>query len=288
MITAVMKTFRIQSRIEPFERFCKILSGKINLLFFLCIVGFQNCYYNPVVYSLLNPATDEDDKVGILNFGLILGQTSGKKSFHISGVIRNNSGTAQTNKSFTITSKESNEPGLDESGTTDNSGRFFLNLGLGATKIKVVEESEPLVSFTLNVGPDSNTISVTEVDPPQYQVGGFITYDPNNKPSFFEVIGTSPGNKDTVIGSPSLISISFSENLKSLEYSEFENLVHTNLIPDPPFSFSSITLETKSFYLMPIGINENTNYTLEIKPGFISESGKSLNPYKFEFRVDPL
>lgn len=280
MITAVMKTFGIQSRIEPFERFGKILSGKINLLFFLCIVGFQNCYYNPVVYSLLNPAADEDDKVGILNFGLILGQTSGKKSFHISGVIRNNSGTAQTNKSFTITSKESNEPGLDESGTTDNSGRFFLNLGLGATKIKVVEESEPLVSFTLNVGPDSNTISVTEIDPPQYQVGGFITYDPNNKPSFFEVIGTSPGNNNQNANFSDLI-VSFSEDLETIPD---ETLwLNSNIVVSPSINFLSSSFSAKSFQVMIDGYVGSTNYEILFKDSIKSANGKSISPYKINF-----
>lgn len=275
-----MKTFGIQSRIEPFERFGKILSGKINLLFFLCIVGFQNCYYNPVVYSLLNPAADEDDKVGILNFGLILGQTSGKKSFHISGVIRNNSGTAQTNKSFTITSKESNEPGLDESGTTDNSGRFFLNLGLGATKIKVVEESEPLVSFTLNVGPDSNTISVTEIDPPQYQVGGFITYDPNNKPSFFEVIGTSPGNNNQNANFSDLI-VSFSEDLETIPD---ETLwLNSNIVVSPSINFLSSSFSAKSFQVMIDGYVGSTNYEILFKDSIKSANGKSISPYKINF-----
>ncbi len=284
-----MKVFDSQSCIETFGRLGKTLSGKFNLLFFLFVIGLQNCYYNPFVYSLLNPPEEEEDKVGLINFGLILGLVgSGKKSFHISGVIRDNSGSAQTNKSLAITSKDSNEPGLDEAGTTDNSGRFFLHLGLGATKIEVVDGSEPLVSFTLKVGPDSGAISVSEVDPPQYQISGFIPYDPNNKPSFFEVIGTSPGNNSTVIGPPSLIAVSFSENLKSLEYSEFETLVNANLIPSQPISFSSITLETKSFFLMPIGISENTTYTIEVKSGFVSESGKPVNPFKFTFRVDPL
>lgn len=275
-----MKTFRIQSRIEPFERFGKILSGKINLLFFLCIVGFQNCYYNPVVYSLLNPAADEDDKVGILNFGLILGQTSGKKSFHISGVIRNNSGTAQTNKSFTITSKESNEPGLDESGTTDNSGRFFLNLGLGATKIKVVEESEPLVSFTLNVGPDSGAISVSEVDPPEYQISGFIPYDPNNKPSFFEVIGTSPGNNNQNANFSDLI-VSFSEDLETIPD---ETLwLNSNIVVSPSINFLSSSFSAKSFQVMIDGYVGSTNYEILFKDSIKSANGKSISPYKINF-----
>lgn len=281
-----MKLSRIYNRQADFT-----MKKRKILLFFrkfivsaLFLFSFTHCYYNPFVYSLLNPQVEEDEKAGFLNLGILAILNSGPKTFSISGIVRNDSGIPQSNKSFTIVSSQSTELGLDTGGTTNSTGRFFIRVGLGATKIDVLDGVEPLVSFTLNVS-DGNSIQVTDINPTNYDIGGLASFDPNNQPNFFDVLNTTPVNNSTGAIFSDLI-VSFSRNLETVESGSEASWFSANIVITPSVSLNSSSFSPSGFIVMISGYTGLTDYTVEFKNTIKSEDGNQLTPYTLRFQTN--
>lgn len=252
-------------------------------VFIFPLVLLQNCYYNPFVYDLLNPIIEGDEKAGLFPGELLLALGRQPGSFAISGIIRNGSGTAQTNKAFTIISSESTEEGLDTSGTTDSSGRFFIQIGQGNTTIHVTDAGEDLVTFTLNLN-SSGFVSVNAVDPPEYEIGGLIPYDPNNKPLLFDLTSSTPENDGTAYFSTTTIILNFSDDLPNWEFSELETIVNNNLIVTPStITFGSTAVSGNQLTIMAMVSVFDIQYTMQIGPGIYSVKGTPVTPTTIRF-----
>lgn len=275
-----LKSEQIQKKSFLLSKFTK---GICILLFPL--LSFQNCFFNPIVASFLNSNTEEKQGAGFLEGGLLLGLSGIGSSISLTGVIRNGLGEAQTNKVWTVVSSDSNsaELGLTTSGTTDNTGRFFIIVGTGATTIKVTDLGEDLVTFTLQVG-GFGMLQATNVDPPEYEIGSLIPYDPSNKPVFFELVSTTPENNSTTYGSGPNLVLTFSDPLPAWEFSQLLTIVNNNVIVSPStLTFGSTSIDSNVMTIMTNISAFDTWYTIQIGPGITSATGIPVTPTSFRF-----
>ncbi|TGM16701.1 hypothetical protein EHQ82_16940 [Leptospira selangorensis] len=265
--------------------FSKIAKGIC--IFLIAIICFQNCFFNPVVASLLNPSTEDKQNGGLLQGGLLLGLSGMSFSVSITGVIRNGLGEAQTNKVWTVVASDANNPelGLSTSGTTDNAGRFFITIGQGSTTIKVTDLGEDLVTFTLQVGA-FGMFQATNVDPPEYEIGSLIPLNPSSQPVFFELVSSSPGNNETVTNAPSSFNFTFSEP-PQIPSGNQELWISENIIVNPSISMASLGFDANTMSVMVWGFSaETTTYTVALNPGITSQTGIPLTPRSFTFTCE--
>lgn len=249
-------------------------------IFVIPILLFQNCYLNPFVYDLLNPNIDEENKSGFL-----LGLSGLSSSIYVTGIIRNGSGVAQVNKEYTVVSSDGNVFGVDSSGTTDKSGRFYVSIGQGDTKISVTELGEALVTFTINVsGP---MIQLKTVDPVSYEIESLFMYSPGNKPVSFDLVSTSPANNESYFGFNPNLTLTFSDAIPEWDFSTLSNLVTNNIMVSPAsMSIMSPSLSPPNTIILMTNVSVySTEYTVQIGPGFYSATNVPLTPRSVKFTL---
>ncbi|TGL51405.1 hypothetical protein EHQ59_10925 [Leptospira kemamanensis] len=263
----------------------KPVSAIIKVFFVLLFPLFllQNCYYNPVVYDLLNPIIEGDEKAGLFPGGLLLALGRQPSSFAISGIIRNSAGEVLTDKEFTVTASDSTEAGLDNSGIIDSVGRFYMNIGLGYTTIHVTDLGENIFTFTLNVN-GQGFITVTANDSSEYVVENLVPYDPNNKPLFFDLTSSTPANNGTAYTPGPNIILNFSDTLPNWELSELQSIINNNVIVTPSsITFGSTAVSGNQLTIMAMVSVFDIQYTMEIGPGIYSAKGTPVTPTTIRF-----
>lgn len=277
---------QLKQLIQIFDQFHllkrRILSKGI-CIFLLPFLMFQNCYLNPFVYDLLNPMLEEEKKAGLLDGGLLLALNGFSSSLYITGVIRNGSGIAQINKEYSVIASESIADSIGLTGNTESSGRFFLPIGQGNTTIRVTDAGEALVTFTLNVsGP--GMVSVTSIDPPEYEIDSLFPYDPTNKPVFFDIISSTPENNGTAYFSTTTITLTFSDTLPNWEFTELESIINNNIIVSPSsITFGSPAVSGNQISIIAMVSVFDILYTMQIGPGIYSVKGTPVTPTTIRF-----
>lgn len=258
----------------------RIFSQKFLILVIL-FLNFANCYFNPFVQSVVSPVEKDSNDIFPALFLLSLSESFFVIS--VSGQLRDNNGAAEPSIALKVISRTNQIDGLDSVATTDLAGRFYMKLSSGTTQIALTKAGSPYYTFTLSI--TSNDIRVTEMNgnPAGAEVSGFVTYDPGNPPSFFELTSSSPTNNSILPIAPSSLIFNFSDLLEVPEES-FSVWFASNILTSPPFSVESVGIAGSTISAMPYGFgSETTTYTITLGPGIRSQSGKTLTPRTLSF-----
>lgn len=255
------------------------MKSRPNLLTSLILVCLSiligNCYFNPAVQLVVNPEISEDaDPVVMLGIASAL---AGPRTVQITGQVVDANGVAVAGGTLTILSRTNQLSGLTDTITLNEGGRFYLTLSIGETTIRVDQSGVELFTFKLSVlGPGVASIIEKSLAGPNAINLEF--YTPEFIPIYFDLVSSTPYDNATFTTWPTLVTITFSENLETP--SNMQSFLDANVITNP-----AISLDGSSSFIMnnvlqiynssSFSIGTNT-YTLrsEIK----SSTGKSLAP----------
>lgn len=245
---------------------------------FFPLVLLQNCYYNPVVYDLLNPIQEEDQSglLGIL--GLV------PSSLGITGQLMLN-GAAVSGASVRIVNSS-------EESITDSAGRFNL---IGSSGTNNIEVNHNGTIFTIEISVLPPIITIISISNSSYSVFNLEPYDSSvGIPSYLELTSSIPydglfvddGNFFPLLSSG--FSFNFSEELEIP--SDFDAWRMENFLVSENLGYGSTNITNSS---VTIQINNgtysaDTDYTLILMPGIRSVSGKTVKPTYIRFRIGAL
>ncbi|TGL56838.1 carboxypeptidase-like regulatory domain-containing protein [Leptospira jelokensis] len=258
----------------------QILHTPIILFFSLTL---SNCYFNPLVNSLLNPAETEENS---LLPGLSLLSISGAPyAISLTGQIRNENGATVNDALLTVTSRSNDLDGLDASATTDAGGRFFIRLATGTTTFAVTQDESPYFTFTLRVNSPTD-IQVVDIRDNSFpvEVSSFFPFDPGNQPSFFEMVTSNPYHNEIRVTSPEGFEFYFTEDVFGPEPNQEAQWLSENLTVVPSITFGPVTNSTSSFYVEISNLTNGATYQITLNSSLRSSgSGIPLTPRTITF-----
>ncbi|TGM46586.1 carboxypeptidase regulatory-like domain-containing protein [Leptospira biflexa] len=256
-------------------------SNIAKFIFSFSFLIFANCYFNPLVNSIVSPEKPEDaDPLTIT--GIAAAMLS-PQIVQITGQIVDANGLAVVNGNLTILTRTNPIDGLSESFSLNSAGRFFIQLSTGETRIRVDQSSVELFTFTFTIsGPGMISISNKSLTGPE--ILNLEFYQTGFTPSYFDILSMNPFDKATFTTWPSTIQISFSEDLELP--SNMQNFLDANVFTSPTITMdgsgSSIInnniLEIWNSSGFQIGAN-----TYSFGSGILSISGKKLSPRTITF-----
>lgn len=253
------------------------------LIFWISIFSSTNCYYNPLVQKIL--VTDPNGDNSLFHGLSLLGLVPPPFPLSISGQLRDNTGATESDIQLTVVSRSNNLEGLNESATTDTSGRFFIRLSSGTTQFALTKAGSPYYSFTLLItSPISISVIEMNGNPVGAEVTGLISYDKNNPPVFFELTDSVPKNNETVYNQPSGFYFYFSDDPQGPEEGLDLPWLAQNITVTPSISMLNVSVEGQSLYVMTSGFSSSTTtYTITLGSGILSISGIPLTPRNISF-----
>ncbi|MCW7460598.1 carboxypeptidase-like regulatory domain-containing protein [Leptospira limi] len=247
-------------------------------IFVVPILLFQNCYLNPVVYDLLNPAEKEENPAALSLLGLgpsamiVTGQIFSGPSGVSGATVRIFGSTDPTNVS-----------------TTDSAGRFKL-IGSEGTMNLQVEFSGTTFTIELFVTPIA--VSLISISNSSFTVLNLGMYSSSlGNVSFFDLTSSNPYNGLIVSNNPIYtatigndFNFSFSENLEVP--SDANQWRIDNILISPTLSYFSTSVSGNQ---VDIQVNPGSysfqTYTITLLPGIKSLSGKSLKQTMMQFQI---
>ncbi|TGM05528.1 carboxypeptidase-like regulatory domain-containing protein [Leptospira jelokensis] len=261
----------------------RILHTPIILFFSLTV---SNCYFNPLVNSLLNPTETEENS---LLPGLSLLSISGAPyAISLTGQIRNENGATVNDALLTVTSRSNDLDGLDASATTDAGGRFFIRLATGTTTFAVTQDESPYFSFTLRVNSPTD-IQVVDIRDNSFpvEVSSFFPFDPGNQPSFFEMVDSDPTDQSVTQIGPSAFYFYFTSPPAQPIQGQEAIWLSQNISVSPSLTLSNLSFEVNSMIVLVFGYSsQTTTYSITLGSGILSETGIPLTPRTISFTCE--
>lgn len=259
----------------------KMRSHRLSILIIL-FLSLANCYFNPLVQTVVSPNEKESDNLFPALSILSLSESSFTVS--VSGQLRDNDGATEPNIGLKVISRSSQIDGVDSTATTDIAGRFYMKLSTGTTEIGLTKAGSPYYKFTLSItSPDDIRVTEMNGNPAGVEIAGLVAFDPGNPPSFFELTNSTPANNSTLTNAPSSLFFNFSDLLE-IPGGSFSDWFALNILIFPAFSVESVGIAGSTISAMPYGFgSETTTYTILLGPGIRSQSGKTLTPRTVNF-----
>ncbi|XDD42349.1 Ig-like domain-containing protein [Leptospira sp. WS60.C2] len=260
---------------------------KRSLMAIVFLLSLSNCYFNPLVNSVLSPQEVEENNSLLGLLGL-----SGQ-SLLITGQIREPNGVAGVGlvlvpgKSFAPQSKSTSSGYV-----TDNGGRFYIPFQTGSIPFTVNKNGSYLFEFSLVVlGPQSIGFTTYGM-PPGTEILGLGTVGPNEQGNFFELVqayfinGSQLSLHQTNFGiTPSTIYLEFNEPPASVEtdiITWMQNYVV--FTPAPIAGYTTVTVSGNQIIMSGCEqLTSNTQHTIDFTSNIKSATGKSLSPTKYSF-----
>lgn len=252
------------------------------LFSFVFLFSTTNCYFNPLVNGVLNPKVEEADSSALL--GLAGGQVV---TVSITGQIRR-SGVALANTEISLGKPSFSAKKSATSTTTNTAGWFNLDIPAGPATLQFSDAGTP-VTITLMVSPI--TATVISVNNSTYQIQNLEVYVSGEEPPvYLELISSMPYDGFLIDGSNYGILIGGSFKFKFSEVvaqpSEPSTWLAENFIMNPPLTFESPMISKEDVTIMLSGsLLEYTPYTITLKSGIKSTTGKTIRPTTIQFRV---
>jgi len=181
------------------------LFSKIPLMA-VSILFYSNCYFNPAIQSVINPATSESGGAGALALLAGGGSSIAGASFQVSGQLKSNN-TNLTNANLTVVSSGATSvrfTPISTSTTTNGIGKFLLQLPVGKTIVSVSSSGVNTTNFELSISSDgvatlsSNATPFTISSLSSHPLGTVVdlTTEEITSPTFF-LVSSIPANGTT-------------------------------------------------------------------------------------------
>ncbi|EMJ88205.1 carboxypeptidase-like regulatory domain-containing protein [Leptospira meyeri] len=249
------------------------------LLTFSVILGLWmvigNCYFNPAVQTVVTPEiSEETNPAAILGVASLLATP---RTVQITGQIVDANGVAVVGGTLTVLSRTNQLEGLTNSILLNEGGRFYLIASTGETTIRVDQSGSELFTFTISIPfPGASMITNKSLSGPDVLNVEF--YETGITPAYLDMIYSTPYDKAIFTSWPTLVIITFSENLEIP--SDMQTFLNSNVITYPPISLdgsssfvSNNVLQIYNSSSFSLGTN-----TYTFGPGIKSATGKSLSP----------
>lgn len=254
----------------------------IFILFLLTV--HSNCYFNPLIQKFV--FTEPKKENSILSSLSLLSLSPSPFAISLTGQIRNENGSTVTNVLLTVTSRTNELEGLDATATTDEGGRFYIRLASGTTTFAVTQEGSPYFTFKLQINSPTD-IRVVEISDNSFpvEVGSFVTFEPGNQPSFFELLSSNPFQNEDRANTPEGFEFYFTEDVAGPIQGQDAQWLSENLTVVPNLTFGPVSMSTSSFYVQTFNFTNETTYQITLTSNLRSSvSGIPLIPRTITFR----
>ncbi|TGL25909.1 hypothetical protein EHQ46_00045 [Leptospira yanagawae] len=250
-------------------------------IFFLPFLLAQNCYYNPVVYDLLNPIKSEDQAAFLSLLGLV------PRSFRITGQLMSN-GSAVSEATVRVSGSNDSSA----SSTTDTSGRFQLNAPTGTVTLEV-DHMGTVFKIELSITPP--IAAIVSIENSTYSVINLEVYPSNaESPTYLELTFSMPYDglqidEFNFFGTVSSgFEFQFSEAIELPSDNDIWRAQNFIITPSLSFNSTAISGSTVDIMVDNGSYIPETDYYLTIMPGIKSTSGKSVKMTVIHFYVGAL
>ncbi|TGM31901.1 Ig-like domain-containing protein [Leptospira biflexa] len=259
----------------------------LTIFFLFTLSTLTDCYYNPIVNSLLNPPETKENNSALALLGLP------GASLLITGQIRYSNGVAevglelQPGKSFAPQSKSTTA-----SYTTDEGGRFYIPYQTGSIPFTVYKNGSYLFEFSLEVVSPMEISFTSYGGGPNLEINGLGTIDANAKGNFFELVKAYFINGSEIYlhqsnfgATPTTIYLDFNEPPASID-TDITSWIQNSVIFTPPLIAGYTNLSVSGNQITLTGaeqITSNTQHTIDFTSNIKSASGKSLRPQRYSF-----
>ncbi|TGN08693.1 Ig-like domain-containing protein [Leptospira ilyithenensis] len=263
------------------------LLSKIPVLI-IGILFSSNCYFNPAIQSVFNPATSESSGAGAL--ALLAGSGSSASTTDTGATLQvlgqlKSSGSSVTNATLSLGSVSSSAKdtvAVSTTATTNGIGKFLLKLRPGTYTINVTSSGGvSLGSFTLVV---SGTTVTQGSDSGTFTVLGLTTYTLDETVALtteFTLVSTNPVEGDQSVplsGSTFTIVFTFSNTVDASTILE-QNISFIIGTPESAKSISHTTVGNTSTIIFGGGnIYSGVNYKITPTSLIKDTDGFSLTP----------
>lgn len=265
----------------------KYLSQKPIFVCFVILFSMTNCYFNPLVFDLLNPTEAKDNSTSLLS---LTGFSNQATTVSITGQIKK-AGIAFANAEIKVVdSPLSLKKNQTNSSTTNSAGRFYLNISTGFATLQFADAGT-IVNIDINVTPFSATaISINNLN---YQIQNLDVYEIGTEaPTYLELVLSMPYDGMFIDDANySMISSSFqfgfSEDIATP--SDQFLWMTENFIINPQIALQTPSISKNNVAVILSGsVSQTTGYTLTLNSGIKSVTGKSIKPSTIQFIVGPL
>ncbi|TGL56839.1 hypothetical protein [Leptospira jelokensis] len=267
-------------------------SQMLKTFLYFFFFSFSNCYYNPIVNSLLNPPETEGNNSALALLGLP------GPSLWITGQIRYANGVAevglvlQPGKSFAPQTKSTTGY------VTDEGGRFYIPYQTGSIPFTVYKNGSYLFEFSLIVDSPTSISTSTYGAAPTLEITGLGTTITNSPSNFFELVGVyyldgemnevviDRTNHYTTVGS---LILKFNANPASVETNDISWIQSAIIItPSPSVGYQALGIAgNRITFIGAEGFSMNTEYLIDVTNHIKSESGIALTPRRIRFCYEP-
>lgn len=261
-----------------------------NSLVLICLWHvLGNCYFNPLVNSVVSPEQKEDSNP--LTITGIAAAALSPQIVQITGQIVDANGLAVVNGNLTVLTRTNPIEGLSDTFTLNSAGRFFIQLSTGETRIRVDQSSVELFTFTFTIS-SPGIISISNKSLAGPEILNLEFYQTGFTPSYFDILTINPFDKAVFTTWPSTIQISFSEDLEIP--SNMQSFLDANVFTSPTITMDGSGSSIINNNILEIwnssGFQIGTN-TYSFGTGILSASGKRLSPrtitYTCNFPCNP-
>ncbi|TGL25908.1 hypothetical protein EHQ46_00035 [Leptospira yanagawae] len=262
-----------------------------NLILF-SFFTLTNCYYNPLVNSLLNPPETEENNSALALLGLpgstllITGQIIDANGVGEAGLV------LQSGKTFAPQTKS-----IASGNSTFVGGRFYVPYQTGQISYTVYKDNLYYFEFTLDVANASQISYSLYGAAPGIQINGLTTIDGSQPSNVFDLVKayTTDGFSNQVlltgiVTTPiTSMHFEFSEAPIPALPNEFVNdWISENISVSPATSFDNVmNVSDNTLTISPMGLTFNVNYEIILKTSILSASGKPLTPRTIRFFYPP-
>ncbi|ABZ95356.1 Hypothetical protein LBF_2881 [Leptospira biflexa serovar Patoc strain 'Patoc 1 (Ames)'] len=264
-------------------------SNVAKFIFSFSFLIFANCYFNPLVNSIVSPEKPEENNsfLGLLGLSgptlLITGQIIDANGLGEAGLV------LQPGKSFAPQSK-STSSGY----TTVAGGRFYIPYQSGQISFTVYKENLYYFEFTLDVVSTSQITYSLYGAAPGIQINGLGAINIADQTNVFDLVkaytidGQSnqvPLNANVNVYISAMI-FDFSEApISALETGTLVDAwISQNISPSPAISFDNLmNVSDNTLTIYPMGLGGMTAYEITLGSGILSATGKPLTPRTIQF-----
>ncbi|MCG6146801.1 hypothetical protein LFX15_00765 [Leptospira levettii] len=262
------------------------------ILIYLSCFTFSNCYFNPIVNSILAPPETKDNNafLGLLGMN---GQTG-----LITGQIRNEFGVAVAGLSLNPSNPSLQSKANIPMYTTDSGGRFYIPYFAGRIVLNVVQNEVPYFTLSLNVSsPNTITAEVSNTSL-GIEISNLKLISATSPTDFFELIGLyfidgemnevslDKQNYYSTLGSIVLKFNMAPANVESNNLTFIQNAIQIS--PSPSVGYQALGIvDNKMSFVGAEGFTMNTRYNFQVTDAIQSSTGISLTPRKVQFCYEP-
>ncbi|TGM05527.1 hypothetical protein [Leptospira jelokensis] len=268
-------------------------SQMLKTFLYFFFFSFSNCYYNPIVNSLLNPPETEGNNSALALLGLpgptllITGQIIDANGVGEAGLV------LQSGKTFAPQTKS-----IASGNSTFVGGRFYIPYQTGQISFTVYKDSLYYFEFTLDVANASQITYSLYGAAPGIQINGLTTINGTDPPNVFDLVKayTLDGESNQVLLNSNVnifitsMNFEFSEPpIPALETGSLVDAwISENISATPSISFDNfMTVTGNTLTIYPNSLTFNTNYEIILKSSILSATGKPLTPRTIKFYYEP-